>query len=189
MRWPLRPARVVRNETVGKIVAKTWSDREFARRLLADTHAALAELGIATPADKSVVAVENDAALTYVVLPSLRYTETKSAYADIKAFGESYRDPRLSPLSWASRDPVFTERLKANPKAALRGMGLEVADAMSVEIVQNTMTRVYLLLPARPEETELSPDVLQSVSDGWIPSAIRYAALERKVALHQFSCT
>ena len=177
-----------RNKTVGRIVAKAWSEPEFARRLLADTHAALVELGIAVPVDKSVVAVENDAGLTYVVLPSLRYTETKSAYADIKAFGESYRDPRLTPLSWASRDPVFTERLKADPKAGLRDMGMEVADAMSVEIVQNTMTQVYLVLPARLEEADLSPDVLQKVSDGWIPPAIRYAALERPMRLHQFSC-
>ena len=175
-----------RNETVGRIVAKAWSEPEFARRLLADTHAALVELGIAVPVNKSVVAVENDAGLTYIVLPSLRYTETKSAYADIKAFGESYRDPRLSPLNWASRDPVFTERLKADPKAALRDMGMEVADAMSVEIVQNTTTRAYLVLPARLEEAELSPDVLQRVSDGWIPPAIRYAALERPMGLHQF---
>lgn len=177
-----------RNETVGRIVAKAWSDPDFSQRLLADTHAALAELGIAIPVEKSVVAVENNAALTCIVLPSLRYTETKSAYADIKAFGESYRDPRLSPLSWASRDPVFTERLKADPKAALRDMGVAVADAMSVEIVQNTMTRIFLVLPARPEEAELSPDVLQRVSDGWIPPAIRYAALERPIRLHQFSC-
>ena len=177
-----------RNETVGRIVAKAWSEPEFARRLLADTHAALVELGIAIPVEKSVVAVENNAALTYIVLPSLRYTETKSAYSDIKAFGESYRDPRLSPLDWASRDPVFTERLKADPKAALRDMGMEVADAMSVEIVQNTTTQAYLVLPARLEEAELSPDVLQRVSDGWIPPAIRYAALERPTGFHQFSC-
>ena len=177
-----------RNETVGRIVAKAWSEPEFARRLLADTHAALVELGIAVPVNKSVVAVENNAALTYIVLPSLRYTETKSAYSDIKAFGESYRDPRLSPLDWASRDPVFTERLKADPKAALRDMGMEVADAMSVEIVQNTTTQAYLVLPARLEEAELSPDVLQRVSDGWIPPAIRYAALERPTGFHQFSC-
>jgi len=177
-----------RNETVGRIVAKAWSDPAFAQRLLADTHAALAELGIAIPANKSVVAAENNAGLTYLVLPSLRYTETKSAYADIKAFGESYRDPRLSPLSWASRDPVFTERLMADPKAALRDMGLEVADAMAVEVVQNTMTRVCLVLPARPAEAELSPDVLQRVSDGWIPPAIRYATLEHPMRLHQFSC-
>ena len=175
-----------RNETVGRIVAKAWSEPEFARRLLADTHAALVELGIAVPVNKSVVTVENDAGLTYIVLPSLRYTETKSAYADIKAFGESYRDPRLSPLDWASRDPVFTERLKADPKAALRDMGIEVADAMSVEIVQNTTTQAYLVLPARPEEAELSPDVLQKVSNGWIPPAIRYAALERPMRFHQF---
>ena len=175
-----------RNETVGQIVARAWSDPEFTQRLLADTHAALAELGIAIPVEKSVVAIENNAGLTCIVLPSLRYTETKSAYADIKAFGESYRDPRLSPLSWASRDPVFTERLKADPKAALRDMGMEVADAMSVEIVQNTTTQAYLVLPARLEEAELSPDVLQEVSNGWIPPAIRYAALERPMRFHQF---
>ena len=175
-----------RNNTVGRIVAKAWSEPEFARRLLADTHAALGELGIVLPVNKSVVAVENDSGLTYIVLPSLRYTETKSAYADIKAFGESYRDPRLSPLDWASRDPVFTERLKADPKAALRDMGMEVADAMSVEIVQNTTTQAYLVLPERLEEAELSPDVLQRVSDGWIPPAIRYAALDRPMGFHQF---
>ena len=175
-----------RNNTVGRIVAKAWSEPEFARRLSTDTHAALAELGIAVPVDKSVVAVENDSGLTYIVLPSLRYTETKSAYADIKAFGESYTDPRLSPLNWASRDPVFTERLKADPKAALRDMGMEVADAMSVEMVQNTTTQAHLVLPARHEEAELSPDVLQRVSDGWIPPAIRYAALDRPMGFHQF---
>ena len=67
-------------------------------------------------------------------------------------------------------------------------MGMEVADAMSVEIVQNTTTQAYLVLPARLEEAELSPDVLQRVSDGWIPPAIRYAALERPTGFHQFSC-
>ena len=89
-------------------------------------------------------------------------------------------------MDWASRDPVFTERLKADPKAALRDMGMEVADAMSVEIVQNTMMQAYLVLPARLEEAQLSPDVLQQVSDGWIPPAIRYAALERPMGFHQF---
>ncbi len=175
-----------RNETVGRIVAKAWSDLEFSQRLLTDTHAALTELDIAVPSGKSVVAVENTMAVTYVVLPSLRYTETKSAYADIKAFGEFYRDPRLFPLDWVSRDPVFTARVKADPKAALHNMGIDVADAMSVEIVQNTTTQAYLILPARLEEPELSPDVLQKVSDGWIPPAIRYAALEHPVRYHQF---
>lgn len=175
-----------RNETVGRIVAKAWSDPDFAQRLLTDTQAALSELAIAIPSGKSVVAVENNAAVTYIILPSLRYTETKSAYADIKAFGESYRDPRLSPLNWASRDPVFTERLKADPKAALRDMGMDVVDAMSVEIVQNTPTQVYFVLPVRLEEPERSPDILQKVSDGWIPAAIRYAALERPVRYQQF---
>ncbi len=175
-----------RNKTVGRIVAKAWSDAEFCQRLLGDTHAALAELDMAIPPGKSVLAVQNNAALTFIVLPSPRYTETKSAYADIKAFGEFYRDPRLSPLDWAIRDPVFTGRLKADPEATLRDMGMEVADAMSVEIVQNTTTQAYLVLPTRLEEPELSPDVLQKISDGWIPPAIRYAALERPARYRQF---
>ena len=89
-------------------------------------------------------------------------------------------------MEWASRDPVFTERLKADPGASLRDMGVEVAEAMSVEVVQNTRTQAYLVVPARPEEAELSPDVLQRISEGWIPPAIRYAALERPVELRRF---
>ena len=175
-----------RNETVGRIVVKAWFDPDFSQRLLADTHAALAELDIAIPTGKSVVAVANSAAVIYIVLPSLRYTETKSAYANIKAFGEFYRDPRLSPLDWVSRDPVFTARFKADPKAVLRNMGMDVADAMSVEAVQNTTTQIYLVLPARPEERELLPGIQQKVADGWIPPAIRYASLERPVRYSQF---
>jgi nitrile hydratase len=174
------------NKTVGRIVAKAWSDPEFSQRLLADPHAALAELGIAIPLEKSVVAIENNAALTYIVLPSLRYTETKSAYADIKAFGESYRDIRLFPLNWGSHDPVFTAKFKSDPKAALRRIGVEVLDAMSIEVVENSATQAYLVLPARLDESELSNDVLESVASGLIPPAIRYAAIEGPVSYHQF---
>ena len=70
---------VYRNETMGRIVARVWSDTDFKCRLLADTRAALAELGLAIPKGKTVVAVENTATLTYIVLTAPRFTETKSS--------------------------------------------------------------------------------------------------------------
>ena len=113
-----------------------WSDTDFKCRILANTGAALAELGLAIPKGKTVVAVENTATLTYIVLTAPRFTETKSAYSKIKAFGESYRDVRLFPLNWGSHDPVFTAKFKSDPKAALRRIGVEVLDAMSIEVVE-----------------------------------------------------
>ena len=178
-----------RNETVGRIVARAWSDQDFRQGLLGDTRSALMELGFAMPDGKSVTTVENSRTMTYLVIPSLRYTETKSAYADIKSYGETYGDPRLVPLEWASRDPVLVERLIAAPKAMLGKLGVEVANAMSVEIVQNTATNIYLVLPALPAEEDLSSDDMRKVSEGWIPSAIRYAGLERPVRYQQFFST
>ena len=57
-----------RNETMGRIVARVWSDAEFKRRLLSDPGSALTELGVATPADMEIVVLENTAETTYLVL-------------------------------------------------------------------------------------------------------------------------
>ncbi len=175
-----------RNETMGRIVARAWSDPDFKKRLLAETMAALMELDMAIPAGKTVVAVENTASLVHIVLTAPRFTETLSAYSEIKAFGESYRDIRLFPLNWGSHDPIFTAKFKLDPKAALRRMGVEVSETMSIEVVENSATRVYLVLPATPPEPELSEDILERVASGLLPPAIRYAAIEGPVSYHQF---
>jgi nitrile hydratase len=175
-----------RNETMGRIVARAWSDSAFKERLLANPAAALSELGIALPARKSIVAVENTEALTHMVLTSPRYTETKSPYSDIKEFGESYRDPRLFPLNWGSHDPVFTARFKADPRAALRCMGVDVLEGMKIEVVENSRTQVYLVLPVRPEDLEPSMGALDEVARGLIPPAIRYAAIFGRRTYRQF---
>jgi hypothetical protein len=175
-----------RNETMGRIIAQAWSDSTFKDRLLANSATALAELDFGLPAGKSVVVVENTATLTHIVLTAPRYTETKSVYTDIKEFGESYRDPRLSPLNWGSHDPVFTARFKFDPKAALRYMGVEVSDAMTIEVVENSTTQVHLVLPALPKKSELSKEVLEKVAAGLIPPAICYAGIDGPVSYLQF---
>ena len=176
-----------RNETVGRIVAKAWSEPAFADRLVGDAAPALGELGIALPAGKTVSAVRNTVSLTNVVLPSPRYAETASAYADIKAFGECYRDPRYAPLDWISRDPVFQARFEADPAAALRRWGIRVPDGMTVSTVRNTLSKAWLVLPAPPDADEMTGDLLDAVAAGWIPPAIRYAGIEGPVRLDRFA--
>ena len=176
-----------RNETVGRIVAKAWSDTAFAARLLADSGAALGELDIALPAGKTVATARNTGTVAHIVLPSPRYAETVSAYADIKAFGESYRDPRYAPLDWISRDPVFQARFEADPAAALESWGIRVSEGMTVRAVRNTPARVWLVLPASPDADELTGDLLDRIAAGWIPPAIRYAGIEGPVRFDRFT--
>jgi Nitrile hydratase, alpha chain len=52
----------------GKVMAKVWSDPGFKTRLLAAPHAALAELGIAVPAGKTVRVVEDTESVVHLVL-------------------------------------------------------------------------------------------------------------------------
>ena len=176
-----------RNETVGRLVARAWSDPAFATRLLADTAAALGELGIALPAGKTVAAVRNTGSVTHIVLPSPRYAETASAYADIKAFGESYRDPRYAPLDWIARDPVRAAQFEADPAAMLRSWGIAVSDGMTIPAVRNTTSRVWLVLPAPPDADGMTDDLLERIAAGWIPPAIRYAGIEAPVRLDRFA--
>ena len=166
-----------RNQTMGRIVARAWSDSLFKGRLLADPAAAIAELEFAIPPGKSLVAVENTAKLTHIVLTSPRYAETSSAYADIKEFGETYTDPRLLPLKWGSHDPVFTARFKADPKAMLRYMDVVVPDTMAIAVVENSRIQACLVLPLQPREAGQSKDFLDKIAQGNIPATIRYAGV------------
>lgn len=175
-----------RNKTIGRIIARAWSDSAFKDRLLAEPADALSVLNLVLPAGKSVVVVENTQTLTHIVLTAPRYTETMSVFTDIKEFGESYRDPRLFPLNWGSHDPVFTARFKANPKAALSYMGVDVPDAITIEVEENSASQVYLVLPTCPKESELSKDVFQLLEEGLIPPAMRYANLFGPVSFQQF---
>ena len=174
-----------RNQTMGRIIGRAWSDAAFKGRLLADPAAAIAELEMVIPGGKSLITVENTAKLVHIVLTSPRYTETRSAYADIKEFGEAYWDPRLFPLKWGSHDPVFTARFKADPKAALRYMDVHVPEPLSIVVVENSRTQAHLALPLQPAAAELSRDLLDKITQGKVPATLRYAGLLSSHSLEQ----
>ena len=166
-----------RNKTMGKIMAKAWSDPGFKERLRSDPAATLMELRISLPADMEIVVLENTPETTYLVLGAPRRVEPLSAIHDIKRFGDTYRDPRLHPLNWVSHDPVHTARIKSEPVKALAEMGLEVAEGMTVTVVENSWTRTHLVLPPQPAPGELDDDTLRRVSEGWMGPTVRHAAL------------
>ena len=165
------------NRTMGKIIAKAWSDPDFEERLRSNPTAALKELRISVPDDMEVVVLENTHDRTYLVLGAPRRMEPISAVHDIKRFGDTYRDPRLHPLNWVSHDPVHTARIKADPVKALAEMGVEVAEGMAVTVVENSWTLTHLVLPPQPAPRELDDDTLRRISDGCLGPTVRHAAL------------
>jgi hypothetical protein len=44
-------------------------------------------------------------------------------------------------------DPAFRMRLLADPAGTLRGVGVAVPEGVTIEVVEDTATRVHLVLP------------------------------------------
>ena len=175
-----------RNETMGRIVARVWSDPVFKQQLLSDPGAALVELGIAAPEDMEIVVLENTPETTHLVLGAPKRVEPLSALYDIKRFGDTYRDPRLHTLTWVSHDPVHTARIKAEPLEALAQMGVDVPTGMTVIVVENTWTLTHLVLPPQPDAESLDDATLERLAAGHLPPTARHAALDGPVDYRLF---
>lgn len=73
-------------------------------------------------------------------------------------------------LERAAKDPEFREQLKQDPQGTFsRDFGIPVPAGMTVNVLEETPTKVYLVLPHVPPQgvRELSAAELESVSGGW----------------------
>ena len=80
----------------GKVVERVWNDSSFKAKLLADPHAALAELGFAIPAGVTIKTVEDTDTLLHLVLrsaPTLSDEDLKKVAGGLL--------PAIGPLSTA----------------------------------------------------------------------------------------
>ena len=69
----------------------------------------------------------------------------------------------------ASRDPQFREQLKQDPRGTVaRDFGVEVPPDITVEVVEETPSRVYVVLPPVPAQSggELTDHELEEVAGG-----------------------
>src|ERR1700722_2358687 len=59
--------------------------------------------------------------------------------------------PHTPVVGQAMSRPGFRKRLLADPAGTLRGAGVEVPEGVTIEVVEDTATRVHLVLPARED--------------------------------------
>ena len=165
------------NRTMGRIVAKAWSDRAFVDRLVNDPPSALHELEIAIPRSTRVAVVQNTPDRICLVLSAPPLAMPLSPLSEIRDFGEIYRDPRLRPLNWLARDPVAANRMVMNPVRELANLGVDFPKTLDVSVRINSADLVHLILPPPPDDTADRPRILELVSSGYIPSSLRFGRL------------
>jgi nitrile hydratase len=123
-----------------KVVARAWTDQEFKARLLANGRAACEELGISFYDDTSLIVLENTDKIHNLIVCTLC---------------SCYPRPVLGlPPDWYKAKP-YRARAVSEPRAVLAEFGTIIPDDVEVRVSDSTAMVRYLVLPRRPEGTEL----------------------------------
>jgi len=78
-------------------------------------------------------------------------------------------------IEMAQKDPAFKQKLLDDPKGATQeALGVTVPESIELEVLQETPTKLYLVLPADEEDVERSDAALAQVAGGvfapnWLP--------------------
>ncbi len=119
-----------------RAAAKAWVDPAYRQRLLNDTTAALAELGLSYT---ELVVVENTPAVHNVVVCTLC---------------SCYPWPVLGlPPTWYKL-PAYRSRTVVEPRAVLREFGLEIVQEREVRVWDSSAEVRYMVLPLPPSGAE-----------------------------------
>jgi nitrile hydratase len=122
-----------------KVVARAWVDPAYKRRLLADSTAAIAELGFGGNEGDHMQVVENTDVIHNVVVCTLC---------------SCYPWPVLGlPPAWY-KDPPYRARVVREPRAVLAEMGCDIGDHVEISVWDSSAEQRYLVLPQRPAGTE-----------------------------------
>ncbi|WP_431857957.1 NHLP leader peptide family RiPP precursor [Azospirillum sp.] len=79
---------------------------------------------------------------------------------------ETAPHPLAAIFEKAQTDPSFRERLLADPNATLATEGVPVPPGFTVVVVEDTPTRMHLVLPPLPPTGEVSEQDLDAVAGG-----------------------
>jgi nitrile hydratase alpha subunit len=123
-----------------KIVARAWVDPDFKARLLADGRRACEELGISFYDDTGLIVLENTEKVHNLIVCTLC---------------SCYPRPVLGlPPDWYKLKP-YRSRAVSEPRAVLAEFGTIIPDDIEIRVSDSTAMVRYLVLPRRPEGTEL----------------------------------
>jgi nitrile hydratase len=122
-----------------RIVARAWSDAAFKQRLLADTDAAIEEMGFGGQQGERMVAIENTPHVHNVVVCTLCSCYPWSVLG--------------LPPSWY-KSTAYRSRTVIDPRGVLKELGLELPEDTEVRVWDSTADLRYIVLPERPAGTE-----------------------------------
>ena len=126
-----------------RLVARSWVDPEFKKRLLADARAAALELDLDPGPSPVVVALENTETVHHMVVCTL-----------CSCYPKALLGP---PPDWYKSVP-YRSRAVADPRAVLAEFGVQLEDGVNVRVVDSTADIRYLVIPRRPAGTETLPE-------------------------------
>jgi nitrile hydratase len=131
-----------------KVVARSWVDPEYRKRLLDNGSAAIAELGFGGP-EGNIVAVANEPRVHNVVVCTLC---------------SCYPWPVLGlPPTWY-KDAPYRARMVREPRVLLAEMGCDLDEDTEIRVWDSSAEVRYIVVPERPAGTEsLSEEELASL--------------------------
>ena len=126
-----------------RIVARAWTDAGFKQRLLDDTPAAIASLGLPAGMDgaegEHMKAVANSDKVHNLIICTLC---------------SCYPWPVLGLPPYWYKDPVFRARGVREPRAVLREFGVDVPPEKEVKVWDSSAQIRWFVVPERPGGTE-----------------------------------
>jgi nitrile hydratase subunit alpha len=126
-------------ENGARLVARAWVDPAFKKRLLSDTRAAAAELGIDASGLTEFVTVENTDEVHNVIVCTLCSCYPRAILG--------------RPPDWY-KSFAYRSRVVVEPREVLREFGLELPEDKPIAVHDSSADLRYLVLPQRPEGTE-----------------------------------
>jgi len=122
-----------------RVVAKAWSEPQFAEWLAQDATAAIASLGFTGRQGEHMVAVFNDEDQHHMVVCTLC---------------SCYPWPVLGlPPTWYKSAP-YRSRAVRDPRGVLAEFGVQLPASMAIRVWDSTAELRYLVIPQRPEGTQ-----------------------------------
>ena len=122
-----------------KVVARAWLEPAFKKRLLKDTRAALAELGIDIGTLAEFRTVENKPKVHNVIVCTLCSCYPKMLLG--------------VPPAWY-KALAYRSRTVADPRGVLAEFGVELPEGIEVRVHDSTADLRYIVLPMRPKGTQ-----------------------------------